>query len=95
MNLETEKYLVTTDNEQFILQMKTVVKDSAKLGNKEKIGTIQVSKEKKYYSSLSSLFYGMVKYQLLSNDEVTSFEQILDLITNTKAELVNVLEKEK
>ena len=87
MKLESDKYLVTTDGDQFILQSKRVIKDSPLLKDKTKIGQLALSSEKKYYGSLSSLFYGMVKYQLLEDDEITSFEQILDLITNTKKEL--------
>ena len=88
MRLETDKYLVTTDDrEQFVLQMKKVVEDSPLLKDKSKVGTVQVSQEKRYYSSLSGLFYGMVKYQLLNDDEIKSFEQILDLITETKSKL--------
>ena len=89
MRLETDKYLVTTDDrEQFVLQMKKVVEDSPMLKDKSKIGTVRVSQEKRYYSSLSGLFYGMVKYQLLNDDEIQSFEQILDLITETKSQLM-------
>lgn len=89
MRLETDKYLVTTDDrEQFVLQMKKVVEDSPMLKDKSKIGTVQVSQEKRYYSSLSGLFYGMVKYQLLNDDGIKSFEQILDLITETKSQLM-------
>lgn len=88
MKLETDKYLVTTDGDQFILQMKKVVEDSTMLKDKSKIGTIQASQEKRYYSSLSGLFYGMVKYQLLESDEIESFENILDLITETKDALM-------
>lgn len=90
MILETDKYLVTTDDKQFILQSKYIVEDSAMLKDKSKIGTVAVSSEKKFYSSLSGLFYGMVKYKLLDDDEVTSFEKILDLITNTKIELDSI-----
>ena len=88
MRLETDKYLVTTDGDQFILQMKKVVEDSPMLKDKSKIGTIQASQEKRYYSSLSGLFYGMVKYQLIESGEIQSFEQILDLITETKSQLM-------
>ena len=88
MRLETDKYLVTTeDREQFILQSKKVVEDSPMLKDKSKIGQLVPSKDKKYYTSLSGLFYGMVKYQLLDNDEITSLTQILDLITETKEQL--------
>lgn len=86
MKLETSKYLVTTDANQFILQTKGVVEDSATLKDKSKIGGESLS-DKKYYSSLSSLFYGMVKYQLLENDDIDSFEKILDLITETRSQL--------
>ena len=86
MKLETSKYLVKTDAYQFILQTKGVVEDSAALKDKSKIGGESLS-DKKYYSSLSSLFYGMVKYQLLESDEINSFEKILDLITETRSQL--------
>ena len=86
MKLETSKYLVATDANQFILQTKGVVVDSAALKDKSKIGSESLS-DKKFYSSLSSLFYGMVKYQLLESDEVDSFEKILDLITDTQSQL--------
>ena len=89
MRLETDKYLVTTDGDQFILQSKKVVEDSPMLKDKSKIGQLVPAAEKRYYSSLSGLFYGMVKYQLLDSDEITSFTQILDLITETKEQLTN------
>ena len=88
MKLETSKYLVTTDVNQFILQTKGVVVDSAVLKDKSKIGSESLS-DKKFYSSLSSLFYGMVKYQLLESDEIDSFDKILDLITETRSQLDN------
>ena len=87
MILENDKYLVTTDGSQFILQLKHIVEDSAVLKDKSKIGTLAVSSEKRFYSSLSGLFYGMVKYQLLEGDEIKSFESILDVITASKAEI--------
>ena len=87
MILESNKYLVTTDNDQFILQSKRVVEDSPLLKDKSKIGQLVPASEKKYYRSLSGLFYGMVKYQLLDSDEIDSFEKILDLITDTKKAL--------
>ncbi len=91
MKLETSKYLVTTDANQFILQTKGVIVDSAVLKDKSKIGGESLS-DKKFYSSLSSLFYGMVKYQLLESDEIDSFEKILDLITDCKSEIKNAIE---
>jgi len=90
MRLETDKYLVTTDDrEQFVLQMKKIISDSPKLKDKSKIGTVQVSQEKHYYSNKASLFMGMVKRQLLNDDEIQSFEQILGLIEETKSQLMN------
>ncbi len=86
MKLETSKYLVTTDANQFILQTKGVIVDSSVLKDKSKIGGESLS-DKKFYSSLSSLFYGMVKYQLLESDEIDSFEKILDLITEARSQL--------
>ncbi|AUR85705.1 hypothetical protein NVP1079O_61 [Vibrio phage 1.079.O._10N.286.45.E9] len=85
MKLETSKYLVTTDDNQFILQTKGVIVDCAVLKDKSRIGCESLS-EKRFYSSPSSLFYGMVKYQLLENDEIDSFEKILDLITETRSQ---------
>ena len=86
MKLETSKYLVTTDANQFILQTKGVIVDSPALKDKSKIGGESLS-EKKYYSSLSSLFYGMVKYQLLESNEIDSFDKVIDLITETRSQL--------
>ena len=73
MKLESEKYLVTTDGKQFILQMKEVVKDSSMLEDKSKIGSIKLG-SKSYYSTLPMLFNGMVKHSLLTDDEIRSFE---------------------
>lgn len=87
MILENDKYLVTTDGSQFILQSKHIVEDSAALKDKSKIGTLAVSSEKRFYSNLSGLFYGMVKYNLLEDNEVKTFESILDVITAAKAEI--------
>lgn len=87
MILDNDKFLVTTDGSQFILQSKYIVQDSQMLKDKSKIGTVAVSNEKKFFSSLSGLFYGLVKYRLLEDDEITSFESILDAITDVKAEI--------
>lgn len=87
MILETDKFLVTTDNSQFILQSKYIVQDSQMLKDKTKIGTVAVSSEKKYFSSLSGLFNGLVKYRLLEDNEINSFKSILDVITDAKAEI--------
>lgn len=87
MILDNDKFLVTTDGAQFILQSKYIVQDSQMLKDKSKIGTVAVSNEKKFFSSLSGLFYGLVKYRLLEDDEIASFESILDVITDAKAEI--------
>lgn len=87
MILDNDKFLVTTDGAQFILQSKYIVQDSQMLKDKSKIGTVAVSNEKKFFSSLSGLFYGLVKYRLLEDDEITSFESILDAITDAKTEI--------
>lgn len=87
MILDNERFLVTTDGNQFILQSKYIVEDSVMLKDKSKIGTVAVSSEKRFFSSLSGLFYGLVKYRLLEDDEITSFESILDVITDAKAEI--------
>ena len=79
MKLESEKYLVTTDSKQFILQIKEVVKDSALLEDKSKVGSIKLG-SKSYYSTIPALFNGMVKHSLLTNDEIQSFEQIEEMI---------------
>jgi hypothetical protein len=79
MKLESEKYLVTTDGKQFILQMKEVVKDSSMLEDKSKIGSIKLG-SKSYYSTLPMLFNGMVKHSLLTDDEIRSFERIEEVI---------------
>ena len=79
MRLESKKYLVTTDGKQFILQMKEVVKDSALLEDKSKVGSIRLG-IKNYYSTLPMLFNGMVKNSLLNDDEIQSFEQIEETI---------------
>ena len=87
MILDNDKFLVTTDGNQFILQSKYIVEDSVMLKDKSKIGTVAVSSEKRFFSSLSGLFYGLVKYRLLEDDKITSFESILDAITDAKAEI--------
>lgn len=87
MVLDNERFLVTTDGNQFILQSKYIVEDSVMLKDKSKIGTVAVSNEKRFFSSLSGLFYGLVKYRLLEDDEITSFESILDAIKAAKAEI--------
>lgn len=91
MILDSDKFLVTTDGAQFILQSKYIVQDSQMLKDKSKIGTVAVSNEKKFFSSLSGLFYGLVKYRLLEDDEITSFESILDAITDAKAEIDTIV----
>jgi hypothetical protein len=92
MELESEKYLVTTDGKQFILQMKEVVKDSSMLKDKIKIGSIKLG-SKSYYSTLPMLFNGMVKHSLLTNDEIQSFEDIKNEIEDIRNALMGCVER--
>ena len=86
MQLENEKYLVTTDGKQFILQIKEVVKDSPLLEDKSKIGSIKLG-SKSYYSTIPMLLNGIVKNCLLTNDEIQSLDQVNILIEEAKEEL--------
>ena len=89
MKLESDKYLVTTDGDQFILQMKKFVEDSPLLKDKSTIGTLRgVAREALLLKFIRLVLwngYSITCYLIVT--EVQSFEQILDLITETKSAL--------
>lgn len=76
MRIETDTYLLTHDGEQYVLQMKSEVKDSAMLKDKSKIGTVSISNEKRYYPKISQAFKRIVDLSLAASDDV---ETMLDI----------------
>lgn len=76
MKIETNTYLLTHDGEQYVLQMKSEVKDSTMLKDKSKIGTVSVSSEKRYYPKISQAFKRIVDLSLAADDDI---ETMLDI----------------
>lgn len=89
MHIETDKYLITTDGRQFIVKKKlhSNLKDRSRI---EKFG-IDRKDGNRYYTSLPSLFDGLVKLELSGDDDIKSFEQILKVIERTKQTLEKVI----
>lgn len=91
MRIEADKYLLTHDGDQFILQTKSVVKDSALLKDKSKIGELQVSSEKRYFPKIAMAFNAIVYNELAKDDEVKTMLDIsmkIDEIGHELNELV-------
>ena len=76
MKIETEGYLLIHDGDQFVLQMKSVVKDSSMLKDKSKVGTIALNSEKRFYPKISQAFKRIVDLSLAADDEVVTMLDI-------------------
>lgn len=79
MKIETEKYLITSDSHNIIVQLKLTRKDSCLLEDKSKIGEVILG-EKRFYPTLKSAYRGMVNNMLLVDEDINSFEDIMSLI---------------
>ncbi len=91
MRIETDSYLLTHDGEQYILQMKGEVKDSPKLKDKSKIGSIEIKEEKRYFPKISQAFKRIVDLSLAGDDEINTMLDIsmkIDEIGNELLEAV-------
>lgn len=75
MRIETDKYLITQDKYNYILQMKTTVKDSHLLKDKSKIGEVSFG-EKLFFANMAQVFKRIVDLSLAESDEV---ETMLDI----------------
>lgn len=76
MNIETDSYLLIHDGDQYVLQMKSVVKDSVMLKDKSKIGTLALSGEKRYFPKIQQAFKRIVDLSLASDDDVNTMLDI-------------------
>lgn len=78
INIETDKYLITSNESNIIVQMKEVVEDSKMLKDKSKIGSIGLGK-KRYYPTLE-IAYGGIVNQLIRDSNAQHFDDIKMLI---------------
>ena len=76
MNIETDKYLLTSDGAQYILQLKKEIKDSPLLEDKSKIGQLKLGNDKWFFSKMSHAFKRIVDLQLAEDDSVNTMLDI-------------------
>jgi hypothetical protein len=67
MRIETDKYLITSGNDDFVVQMKSTTKDSQLLKDKSKIGGVKLS-EKTYHPSLEMAYKRIAKSVILESE---------------------------
>lgn len=83
MRIETDKYLITSNSHNVIVQLKEVVIDSPMLKDKSKIGSVQLSKER-FYPNLEKAYKGLANALILNSDA-----QHFDDIKNLMRELID------
>lgn len=84
MKIENNNYVITRDKYNYILQMKTVVKDSHLLEDKSKIGETRLG-EKLFFGNIAQVFKRIVDLELASDDEINSMLDVsmkIDEIAN-------------
>lgn len=87
MRIETDKYLITSGNDDFVVQMKGVTKDSALLKDKSKIGSVSLG-EKTYHGSLELAYKRIAKSTILQSEakDLDDIKMLLrELIDEVKA----------
>ena len=85
MHIETDKYLITSDAHNVIVQMKGVVADSPMLKDKSKIGSVSLG-EKRFYPNLEKAFIGIANASVLGS-EAKDFEDIKMLMRELSEEV--------
>tara|TARA_B100001057_G_scaffold172277_1_gene173061 strand:+ start:1225 stop:1533 length:309 start_codon:yes stop_codon:yes gene_type:complete len=91
MRIENDKYLLTHDGDQYVLQMKTVVKDSQLLKDKSLVGSVKLSTEKRYYPKISQAFNRIVDLSLADDLEVNTMLDISMKIDEIGSELLEAV----
>lgn len=89
MEIETDRYLITTDRYNFILQMKEEVQDSHLLEDKSRIGAVRLG-EKMFFSNLGHLIKRIISLSLLNDDEVQSMLDVANRIDSIAEEFAQV-----
>lgn len=74
MNIETDKYLITSNENNVIVQYKEIVTNSPLLKDKSTIGSVKLS-DKRFYPNLEKAFTGIAN-QLIRNSEAQHFDDI-------------------
>lgn len=79
MKIETDKYLITSDKFNFIVQLKKTREDSHSLEDKSKIGE-QILTEKRFYPTLEQVYQYIAKQLILDSETVESLDDIKSLL---------------
>lgn len=79
MKIETDKYLITKEGLNIVLQLKTTKKDSHLLKDKSKIGEVALS-QKTFYPNLEQCYKAMVTRMILDDETITHFDDIKNLV---------------
>jgi hypothetical protein len=88
MKLDFGKYQIVTDDRQFIVQEKKVIKESE---NTEKIGT-EYFDTQGYYTTLESALKSLGKRVILENDDLQTISRELKSLENKIDEFKNIFE---
>lgn len=84
MRIETDNYLITQDDYQFIVQSKTTYEDSLLLQDKSKVGTVKLGKPL-YYPRLEQCLNKAIELSLNSN-HIESLEEVKQCVQDTLKE---------
>ncbi|MGB1322476.1 MAG: hypothetical protein ACPG5L_16205 [Vibrio gallaecicus] len=75
MRIETDRYLITKDDHNYILQMKEEIKDSRLLSDKSKIGSKKLG-DKHFFTKMSHLFVRLVDLSITNDEEIDTMKKI-------------------
>lgn len=92
MRIETDKYLITKDEHNYILQMKEQVKNSTFLIDKSKIGSSKLG-DKHFFTKMSHLFVRLVDLSITSDDEIDTMKKISKRVEEIGKELDEAVKK--
>lgn len=84
MKIENNRYVISQDKYNYILQMKTTIKDSHLLEDKSKIGEVKLG-EKLFFGNIAQVFKRIVDLELATSDEIKSMLDVsikIDEIAN-------------
>lgn len=79
MKIETDKYLITKEGLNIVLQLKTTKKYSHLLKDKSKIGEVALS-QKTFYQNLEQCYKAMVTRMILDYETISHFDDIKNLV---------------
>lgn len=92
MIIETDKYLITKDEHNYILQMKGEVKDSRFLADKSKIGTKKLG-DKHFFTKMSHLFVRLVDLSITNDEDINTMKKLSERVDEIGKDLDEAVKK--